>query len=414
MDILACLHAKHRSFTPESKLLWLKVGRLYGASNPVCRTIKELSSELSLGDRFVTRAICDSAKIQGVRDVPDFKPLLISYVASSRGRPKSQYMAAPWPEPSKTTFAELGEGREELIEQILFNVEKAAFKDRGCALSPANCLLLALLVSLAGACGEVRGVSRANLRAMTGMSNERLDNQLKKLRRLGFLFGWVGGGTGKNILGVTFGVYWVNLRVCGKIFQVDVSFPDESTITYDYSGVGKSLLEEVGSIGMLPRFKNDDAGGQTVVWSPLEREARGVLNFFEMDPGGRFEAVLQQALEEATAWVAMRILIRAETYRVDVERLIFELGDEERESFKTRYQPVFLPRSVLTKSAFAKDVVVESLMDYLLDVCLEMSKGVVLPICERYRDRLMGKPLHLALAVSSREFTDERTILLAV
>lgn len=402
--MLAWLQAEHENLTPEAKLFWLRMGRIYGVGTPVSLGIKELPAQLNLGERFVARAISDLGKIQGSPGKPGFRLIWRWTEASSRGRPAYYYMAAPWTAPSKTTSCKLGKGREELIERILFKVRRPAFKARGLSLSPTNCLLLALLVSLAGVCGEIRGVSRARLRAMMGMSYERLENQLLKLRRMGYLFGWIGGGTGKFILGVRYGVYWLNLKKCGEHFKVELDPPTEGRVSYIYADIGAILVAATETKDILPEEVCELDGSSQVIWSPVERSKRGLMLFFESESGARLSEILQEALEEAAAWIAGRILKVGPDYS----------PDSERDAFIDRYQTVFVPESVLRKLTVALETVVIELLEYLFDLCRKMASCIVSVVRDSCRSRdLLGSSMHIELVACDRTFPSERRFLIS-
>jgi len=80
------------------------------------------------------------------------------------------------------------------------------------SLSPANIVFLIALLSFANECGAVRGVGTKKLSTYTGMTAQRINLQISKLRRLKVLLSAIPGTTSGRILGKTTTVYWLNLN----------------------------------------------------------------------------------------------------------------------------------------------------------------------------------------------------------
>ncbi|WP_296934932.1 hypothetical protein [uncultured Marinobacter sp.] len=79
------------------------------------------------------------------------------------------------------------------------------------SLSPANIVFLIALFSFANECGAVRGLGVKKLSTYTGMTAQRINLQISKLRRLKVLLSAIPGTTSGRILGKTTTVYWLNL-----------------------------------------------------------------------------------------------------------------------------------------------------------------------------------------------------------
>lgn len=80
------------------------------------------------------------------------------------------------------------------------------------SLSPANIVFLIALLSCANECGAVRGLGAKKLSTYTGMTTQRINLQISKLRRLKVLLSTIPGTTSGRILGKTTTVYWLNLN----------------------------------------------------------------------------------------------------------------------------------------------------------------------------------------------------------
>lgn len=80
------------------------------------------------------------------------------------------------------------------------------------SLSPANIVFLIALLSCANECGAVRGLGVKKLSTYTGMTAQRINLQINKLRRLNVLLSAIPGTTSGRILGKTTTVYWLDLN----------------------------------------------------------------------------------------------------------------------------------------------------------------------------------------------------------
>lgn len=80
------------------------------------------------------------------------------------------------------------------------------------SLSPANLVFLIALLSCANECGAVHDLGTARLNTYTGMTAQRINLQISKMRRLGVLLSTVPGITSGRILGRTTTTYWLNLN----------------------------------------------------------------------------------------------------------------------------------------------------------------------------------------------------------
>jgi len=85
-------------------------------------------------------------------------------------------------------------------------------------LSPSNLVFLIALLSCANECGAVHGLGTAKLSAYTGMTAQRINLQISKMRKLGVLLSVVPGITSGRILGRTTTTYWLDLS--HHLFQV--------------------------------------------------------------------------------------------------------------------------------------------------------------------------------------------------
>ena len=79
------------------------------------------------------------------------------------------------------------------------------------SLSPANIVFLIALLSCANESGAVHGIGTTRLSTYTGMNTQRINLQIREIKRLGLILVSVPGMTGARILGKTTTSYWLNL-----------------------------------------------------------------------------------------------------------------------------------------------------------------------------------------------------------
>jgi hypothetical protein len=92
------------------------------------------------------------------------------------------------------------------------------------SLSPANVVFLIALLSCANECGAVHGLGTAKLTIYTGMTAQRINLQISKLKKLGLILATASGVTGRQVLGRKTTSYWLDLK--RNLFRL----PNPSTI----------------------------------------------------------------------------------------------------------------------------------------------------------------------------------------
>ena len=177
---------------PEARLFIIRLFVIHGASVSFSGTVKSLVKECDSDDRAVRKGM-DYLKQAG----------LITQVRDSSG--KTLYQVSGFIQQYIVSRSPAGSPPPPLHEQIyavLFpehgdNPERVK---RG-GFSRASRYLLAVMLAHADALGMVTGVSNAELRKLTGMTEQRLRGQIKNLLDSSILCGYMPGFNGGALLG---------------------------------------------------------------------------------------------------------------------------------------------------------------------------------------------------------------------
>lgn len=205
--------------SPEAKYFLIRLFYLYGGGVLVTATVNKLAKMVGLSEAVFIKTRSLLASTHYVEVIPISE---ISENKKKSGRPKLALKITP-------EFVRLMEERmskkpskicqnnyPKLIDKLLFwsegkdelrarNVQKEGKKDK-CAptahtFTAATRILLAILYAHADPCGVVNNLSLSRLSKLTGMSNQRLESQLKIIKNLGYLNDTFSGGIVKNIFG---------------------------------------------------------------------------------------------------------------------------------------------------------------------------------------------------------------------
>lgn len=183
---------KGSDLSPEARLFIIRLFVIHGASVSFSGTVKSLVKECDSDDRAVRKGM-DYLKQAG----------LITQVRDSSG--KTLYQVRGFIQQYIVSRSPAGSPPPPLHEQIdavLFpehgdNPERVK---RG-GFSRASRYLLAVMLAHSDALGMVTGVSNAELRKLTGMTEQRLRGQIKNLLDSSILCGYMPGFNGRAVLG---------------------------------------------------------------------------------------------------------------------------------------------------------------------------------------------------------------------
>lgn len=188
--------------SPETKGFLAKWIWQYGLDRPVTDTVKGLAKTLVVTDRVVSRATKELECRGHLRRE--------ATLAGPKGRPRGCYHLEPQLKHQLLAGHPAPLTRHEgLIRELLFDDTGAAKRH---PLTLSNRVLLAVLLYHADPCGAVRNLGLSDLSALTGMSRDRLDSQLQKLKKHEYILAILPGSTGSRIFGLTKTVYFLNPR----------------------------------------------------------------------------------------------------------------------------------------------------------------------------------------------------------
>ena len=180
--------------------LWLESGDSF----PLQLSVHECALKLAMPRARagkVTNELIDAGHIE-----PDYR-------FGQRGRPKRfiDISAATTEMLRNLTPAHpVGVLHLESVHRLLAHRTSDAYADSP-SLSPANIVFLIALLSCANESGAVHGIGTTRLSTYTGMNTQRINLQIREIKRLGLILVSVPGMTGARILGKTTTSYWLNL-----------------------------------------------------------------------------------------------------------------------------------------------------------------------------------------------------------
>jgi hypothetical protein len=121
------------------------------------------------------------------------------------------------------------------------------------SLSPANIVFLIALLSCANEGGAVHGLGTAELSTYTGMTAQRINLQVRKMRKLGLILYSSTGTTGARIMGRTAASYWLD-RSHPLLKPPDRStIIENSAVSIELGNTANALFDIANQIRILKR-----------------------------------------------------------------------------------------------------------------------------------------------------------------
>jgi DNA-binding MarR family transcriptional regulator len=210
-----------RAHDPETKYFLIKLLQVYGLNYPVTIKVKELANQLGLWDQEVTIAtkvltdhgFLEVERLKAQKDLPARTLKCVRTDSPEYNGTNRHGDEAPLVPPSH---------HQELIDHLLHpdpiqrGQTKTSQRDkentpRRHPLSITNRLLLIVLLRYADSGGAVRQLGLKDLEYLTGISQSKLENQIEKLKREGYIRSSYRGITGKRLFGASKGGYFLNL-----------------------------------------------------------------------------------------------------------------------------------------------------------------------------------------------------------
>ncbi|WP_210426291.1 hypothetical protein, partial [Marinobacter confluentis] len=109
-------------------------------------------------------------------------------------------------------------------------------------LSPSNIVFLIALLSSANECGAVHGLGSTKLMTYTGMTAQRINLQISKLKKMGLILATVPGVTGRQILGRTTTSYWLDLSHGLFKLPIPSTIIQKTLVTLDSGDAARALF----------------------------------------------------------------------------------------------------------------------------------------------------------------------------
>ncbi|MDI3323386.1 helix-turn-helix domain-containing protein [Pontibacterium granulatum] len=263
----------------------------------VHHTVKELSLKLGVSTHVVSDAISYFEK-RGW--------LVRERNVSGRGRPSFTYVLKSQCRSSLQTCSDEISLKQTGAIASLLKLDCCSEKiSKTQRLSISNKLFLGVLLAHMDACGVVRSLGRSDLRRLTGMSDERLKSQLKKMLALGYVRTYVAGATHRLLFGAAKGSYYLNLP---KLYD---GYSTAGVIVFCKNtnfrmGAG-ALFSEMNRLQGIGRYKECEEGLLNPDRVVLQMEGRVCLvakgveklfMFFNEKTSSRFQMYFQSKLNE--------------------------------------------------------------------------------------------------------------------
>lgn len=147
------------------------------------------------------------------------------------------------------------------------------------ALSPSNLVFLIALLSYANECGSVHNLGMAKLRAYTGMTTQRVNLQVSKMRKLRLILATIPGTTGGRVLGKTTTAYWLNLSRPPFKSPIPSTIIKKGVVTLKSGDIASELFELTRQLRTIRAERRKESGKQLQNKKILElAERRPIAN----------------------------------------------------------------------------------------------------------------------------------------
>lgn len=193
--------------TPEQKWFLLMLMREFESCAQVRLTVAEFSIRLGVSKDVVTSSckyLSDKGALRQSRVKTENNGFLNAYDILVT----EESIQKIFPSKQQSKIPTCKKHHNNLIELLVTAQSNEFYIPK---LKLANRLLLSVLLSYADECGVVRGIGISDLMKLTGMSKDRLDSQVDKLLKQGYVRSKFSGVTGTSLFGIAKGYYYLNL-----------------------------------------------------------------------------------------------------------------------------------------------------------------------------------------------------------
>ena len=288
MNWLLIFLVKEKELSLEDRLVLARLIVRYGDCRDIYGGVRDLARRLKLPVQMVSTSLPRLARLGALQATveeghigrPSYKYAMTHMIAvAARNAPKPQ---------SVHHFR--------VIESLVLDIPSSTIKKKTDTLSPLNALVLAFLLFHGRSSGVICRLPKERYRDFLGINGNRLDSQVKKLKRLGYILGVRPGAYSKRFLGVVPSTIFLNLARCYG--STSVQF-DREVHTCIFCR-NESVAEIVFNSAMrqqAARWKEVEVDGPGYgLWQPGKLKSGASRFFFDVDRSG-VQAALQVLLD---------------------------------------------------------------------------------------------------------------------
>lgn len=260
---ISTLLAHLLDISPQARYVLMKLWLDKGDRLPTGITVQECAQ---------TMAIPRSRAGKILNELTENGFLEPEHFTGERGRPKRHFNVSTETK-SQLQALKPTERHEELHLESILALLSHRTKNLGAdapILSPSNLVFLIALLSCANECGAVHGLGSTRLMNYTGMTAQRINLQIRKMKQLGLILATVSGVTGRQILGRTTTSYWLDLS--HKLFKLPTPSTtiQKTLVTLDSGDAARVLFDIKSQSRMVRREHTRKSGKQLNAQKALE------------------------------------------------------------------------------------------------------------------------------------------------
>ncbi|WP_339649329.1 hypothetical protein [uncultured Marinobacter sp.] len=249
--------------SPQARYVLMKLWLDKGDKLPIRITVQECAQ---------TMAIPRSRAGKILNELTENGYLESQRLTGEKGRPKRQFNVSPEAGRQLQALKPTESHEETHLASIraLLSHRTSNLGADGPILSPSNIVFLIALLSSANECGTVSGLGSTKLMTYTGMTAQRINLQVSKLKKMGLILATVPGVTGRQILGRTTTSYWLDLS--HELFKLPIpsTIIQKTLVTLDSGDAAHALFDIKSQSRTLRRERARKSGKQLSNQEALE------------------------------------------------------------------------------------------------------------------------------------------------
>ncbi|WP_439510132.1 hypothetical protein [Marinimicrobium koreense] len=354
----------------EDRLVLVRVVSKYSSMPSFRGRVRELASRLKLPEKMVALALPGLVRSGALEAMENAGPI---------GRPSYDYRVG---DKVKAAAKEGGESKKishfSVIESLALDVPSVSITKKADRLSPLNAFTLAFLMFHGGASGVVCRLSKDRYRRFLGLTGDRLDSQIKKLERLGYILGRRPGAYSPRFLGVVPSTLFLDLEKCYGATSVTFDMTVSSGV-FKYEEHVAGVVFGLAGEGKYRRWEfNPESAGKLMIPT------------FKLPPGAKHYFLDQNRAEVQLAFQVLLDVCACELL-VDVENG----KPEDADQLSDRYAARFMPS--LSAQGHRLTSVEQWLRDFVYDNVRKRMQELKLWLDAIQKSRSKGKLVGLAM-----------------